>query len=569
VVDAPEINLADVLEFEPNRGAISLKGYRMVLFSACALGALRKELIETLGWDRARGLMKRFGHAAGLADGLALAERFPEATGTRHMGLGPALHALEGMARVVGIPEDSVIDLDRGFFHAEGYWENSFEAEQHLDVLGKSEEPVCWNLVGYATGHSSAAAGRPTTVMETECVAMGHERCRYTAGFADEMPDATRRESSDYEPEHLPRLLQDLLQTISQQKRTLRSRERKISRLESDLELGRARSKLIGASKAFNEALDLAALVAPHDTTVLILGESGTGKELLARTLHEQSPRSDAPFIAVNCSALPENLQEAELFGYAKGAFTGATRANPGVFEAASGGTLFLDEVGDLALTAQTKILRALQEGEIKRLGETRTRRVKVRVLTATNRDLERMVREKTFREDLYYRVGVVSVALPPLRARGNDVVLLADHFLRKYANRFGKNLSGMSSEVTRKLLEYVWPGNVRELENVVQRAVIISKSDRIEVDDLPEQVASGLLTAPADQPQLRASSALSTAGAALLEIDDESERIRRALELTGGNRRRAATLLGIGRTTLWRRMKEFDIDSIEDTADS
>ncbi len=569
MVDAPEINLADVLEFEPNRGAISLKGYRMVLFSACALGALRKELIETLGWDRARGLMKRFGHAAGLADGLALAERFPEATGTRHMGLGPALHALEGMARVVGIPEDSVIDLDRGFFHAEGYWENSFEAEQHLDVLGKSEEPVCWNLVGYATGHSSAAAGRPTTVMETECVAMGHERCRYTAGFADEMPDATRRESSDYEPEHLPRLLQDLLQTISQQKRTLRSRERKISRLESDLELGRARSKLIGASKAFNEALDLAALVAPHDTTVLILGESGTGKELLARTLHEQSPRSDAPFIAVNCSALPENLQEAELFGYAKGAFTGATRANPGVFEAASGGTLFLDEVGDLALTAQTKILRALQEGEIKRLGETRTRRVKVRVLTATNRDLERMVREKTFREDLYYRVGVVSVALPPLRARGNDVVLLADHFLRKYANRFGKNLSGMSSEVTRKLLEYVWPGNVRELENVVQRAVIISKSDRIEVDDLPEQVASGLLTAPADQPQLRASSALSTAGAALLEIDDESERIRRALELTGGNRRRAATLLGIGRTTLWRRMKEFDIDSIEDTADS
>ena len=449
MVRANEINLPDLLRFQHDEGLIHLKDYRMVMLSACALGALRKELIDTLGWDQARGLMKRFGYAAGVADGLGLAQRFPAASSSQHMDLGPALHALEGIAKVVRIPERSQIDLENGIYHVEAYWESSFEAEQHLALLGPSKEPICWTLAGYAFGHSSTAAGRPTVVVETECRAMGFERCRFTATLADEMPDHVRREEADYAPQYLPGILEDLLGTLKKQKRTLRSREKTIEQLRSEVERIRPRGNFIGESTTLNKALDTAQAVAPYTTTALILGESGTGKELMARFIHDQSPRAGQAFSAVNCSALPENLQEAELFGYAKGAFTGASRANAGFFEAAHGGTLFLDEIGDLALTAQTKILRALQEGEIKRLGETRTRKVDTRIVAATHRDLAAMVREKTFREDLYYRLSVVTVALPPLRERANDALLLAEHFLALYAGRFQKDIQAFSRAAT------------------------------------------------------------------------------------------------------------------------
>ncbi len=557
-MQASEINLPDLLRFEPEQGLIQLKDYRMVLLSACALGALRKELVETLGWDRARGLMKRFGYAAGLADGLALAERFPETTQNRHMDFGPALHALEGIARVVRIPERSQIDLERGRFHIEAYWENSFEAEQHLDLLGHSKEPVCWTLVGYALGHSSAAAGRPTVVVETECRAMGHERCRFTAALADENPKLTRREEPDYAPLHLPAMLDDLRKALNQQKRKLRSKDKTIDRLRSEVERIRPRGRFIGESQALAAALDTAQAVAPYDTTALALGESGTGKELLARFIHDQSPRADREFVAVNCSALPENLQEAELFGYAKGAFTGAATAHTGVFESADGGTLLLDEIGDLALTAQTKILRALQEGEIRRLGETRSRKVDVRIVAATHRDLESMVHERTFREDLYYRLSVVAITLPPLRDRGNDSLLLAEHFLDVYSRRFAKQLEGMTREAACAISGYSWPGNVRELENAIQRAVILAGGRQVELEDLPDHVVLGK---PARRPhQPAAARGAAPIHSALQNITDEKVRIERALELAGGHRERAAALLGVSRTTLWRRAKALGV---------
>ena len=579
MVQADGIDLASLLRFEPREGRILLQGYRLVLLSACALGALRRELIETLGLEQARALLKRFGHAAGLADGLALAERFPEASRREHLDFGPALHGLEGVAHVVRIPERTDFDLDHGRCRFEGYWENSYEAEQHLELFGRSAEPVCWTLVGYATGHSSSAAGRRTVVHEVECRAMGQARCRFVGDFADNLPEVTAREEPDYQKRHLPALLEELLGTIRRQKRNLAARERQISGLREELEQQRGQRALIGESQVWKSVLETARTLAPVDVRVLILGPSGSGKELVARYLHEHSLRAHKPFVAINCSALPASLQEAELFGYAKGAFTGAGAANPGLFEAADGGTLFLDEIGDLAPSAQTSILRALQEGEIKRLGETRTRRVDVRVLAATHRDLRALAAEGRFREDLYYRLAVITLPVPPLASRGHDVLLLAEHFLKRFARQFAKPATRLARAAAERLLAHDWPGNVRELEHAIQRAVILSTRAEISVDDLPPELRPGPdpgskgssdpaapvrgRAGPAPGPRSPAAAAQAAASAAVgADAADarEAERIRQALSAAGGRRQAAARALGLSRTTLWRRMRALGL---------
>ncbi|MEM7307950.1 MAG: sigma-54-dependent Fis family transcriptional regulator [Planctomycetota bacterium] len=545
--------LADSLRFDPRAGEIRLKDYRMVLTSACALGALRRELIETLGVPGARGAMKRFGHAAGLADGVALAELFPDASRAEHHDLGPALHGLEGIAKVVPIPERTRVDPERGELHVEAFWEGSYEAEQHLELFGPSDEPVCWTLVGYATGHSSSAAGDRTVVVETQCRAMGAERCRFVLDYACNLPDEAAREEPDYERHHLPDVLQDLLDRVKRQSRSLRESRRTITRLESELSRHRPPNALIGDGPKFREVLATARTVAPVDATVLLLGESGTGKEGLARFLHEQSLRSAEPFVAVNCSSLPETLQEAELFGYAKGAFTGASAATPGLFEAAHRGTLLLDEVGDLSPSAQTKILRALEEREIKRLGETRTRRVDVRVVAATHRDLRGMVDRGEFRADLFYRLSVIEITVPALRERGHDALLLAEHFLRERAEALARPVRSLSRAAKATIAAYGWPGNVRELRNAMERAAILSVGDEVGPNDLPPEVAGGA-----------AAGAGSAEDAALRErlgqLRDEGARISAALEASAGSRVRAAELLGMSRTTLWRRMKQHGL---------
>jgi DNA-binding NtrC family response regulator len=563
MVRAREIELASLLQFEQEKGLIWLKGYRMVMMSATALGCLRKELIETVGWGQARALMKRFGHAAGLADALALAERFPTSSKNQHMRFGPALHGLEGVAHIVRDEEKSEIDLEHGRYHVEGFWENSYEAEQHLRLLGRSEVPVCWTLVGYATGHASAAAGDDMVVVETECKAMGHDRCRFVVGLSKEMPDAARRENPDYDQHYLPAILEDLLATIKKQKQTLRTKERAISRLQSELDGSRREGQVLGNSDAITKTLDMAKSVAPVDTTVLLLGESGTGKELLARMIHERSRRSKKPFVPVNCSALPENLQEAELFGFRKGAFTGAVDDSQGLFEAAGGGTLFLDEIGDLSLSAQTKILRALQEGEVKRLGETQVRKADVRVVGATHQDLEGMIRERTFREDLFYRLSVVTIKLPPLRDRNDDVLLLAKSFVQEYSRQFSKKIRGLSRASKCAIAAYQWPGNIRELQNAIQRGVILAQGDQIELEDLPEAVLAGARRAAPAVASTKPVRAQGGHKIALHEIGDEQERIQRALHLAEGNRERAASMLGMSRTTLWRRIRTHRISPV------
>lgn len=265
-----------------------------------------------------------------------------------------------------------------------------------------------------------------------------------------------------------------------------RELEHEIDELENALHARDRFGDILGTSPRMVEVYRLVEGVAATTSTVLILGESGTGKELVARAIHQRSMRRDKPFVVVNCGAIPSELVESELFGHVKGAFTGATSARQGLFEAADKGTLFLDEVGDLPLSAQVKLLRTLQEGEVKRVGSNEARTVDVRVIAATNVDLRQRVREGRFREDLYYRLDVISIVLPPLRERRQDIPLLANHFLRKYAARTGKRVSSIAPAALRAMETYSWPGNVRELENAIERAVVLARSDTITLEDLP-----------------------------------------------------------------------------------
>jgi len=326
--------------------------------------------------------------------------------------------------------------------------------------------------------------------------------------------------------------------------------------LKKQLEDIRAKGQMIGASPAFRRMLTLVEQIADSSATILIQGESGAGKELVARTIHERSGRRAGPFVAVNCAALPENLLESELFGYEKGAFTGAAGRKEGRFELANGGTLFLDEVADLSLVTQPKILRVLQEGEFERLGATRTIQVDVRIVSATNQDLAEMVKEKRFREDLYYRLNVITVRVPPLRERHEDVRVLAQHYLRVYAAKNGRKLEGFSNEALERLESYAWPGNVRELENLIERTVLLARKDRIDAEDLPEEVA-GVKRPPRD-------AILELIGTPLADI--EQRLLDETLRITGGNKTQAAKLLGIDVRTVARKLERREDDGGEGT---
>jgi two-component system response regulator HydG len=325
--------------------------------------------------------------------------------------------------------------------------------------------------------------------------------------------------------------------------------------LQQQLEDLRARGQAIGTSPVFRRMMTLIEQVADSEATVLILGESGTGKELAAREVHQRSPRRQGPFVAVNCAALPETLLESELFGYEKGAFTGATGRKEGRFELADGGTLFLDEVADLSPVTQPKILRVLQSGEFERLGGTRTMRVDVRLVAATNQDLARMVREKRFREDLFYRLNVITVHVPPLRERPEDIPLLAHHFLRVYAAKNNRRLEGFSAEAMNRLESYAWPGNVRELENVIERAVVLAKEGRVTEADLPEDLG-GVKPPPRD-------AILALLGVPLDEV--ERRLLDETLRVTGGNKTQAAKLLGIDVRTVARKLERLEGESAAD----
>ncbi len=334
-------------------------------------------------------------------------------------------------------------------------------------------------------------------------------------------------------------------------------------RLREEMEGRYSFSNIVAKSPEMLKIFDIIRKIADYKTTVLITGESGTGKELVARALHFNGVRRSGPFVAVNCGGIPENLLESELFGHARGAFTDAVRAKKGLFEEADGGTIFLDEIGDLPLPLQVKFLRVLQEEEIRRLGDTRSIQVDVRVIAATSKDLAREVKRGRFREDLFYRINVLTISLPPLRKRREDIPLLVDHFISRFNARLQTEIKGVDSEVMRIFMDYPWPGNVRELENVVERAMVLCEGDVIGVEELPQAMVRG--------------GAMAAVGAVLAQgMEDgeeeclsikkcskimERELIIKALRKTGGNKTQAAQILEISLPALLYKIKGYEID--------
>ena len=330
---------------------------------------------------------------------------------------------------------------------------------------------------------------------------------------------------------------------------------REVGRLRRQVKTEARHPALVVKSQSMIKAFELVEKVAPHPSTVLITGESGTGKEVIARLIHTASHRHDKPFVPVNCGAIPENLLESELFGHVRGAFTGAERDRVGLFEEAEGGTLFLDEIGELPVSLQVKLLRTLQEGEIRRVGESASRRVQVRIVAATARDLKKEVEAGEFRSDLYYRLDVVNIHLPPLRQRGEEIPLLIQHFLEKYNEILGTSVEKVEAAAMSPLLAYGWPGNVRELENVIERATVLTDTNKIGLDQLPDGVRNreGSGAVPDSLPQDELSVKKQTASL-------EKQLIRRALEITGGNRTRASALLDLSYRALLYKIRDYGL---------
>jgi two-component system response regulator HydG len=350
---------------------------------------------------------------------------------------------------------------------------------------------------------------------------------------------------------HKPFTPQELRLAI---RKALRNREIVLENLylRKELESKIGFDMVVGKSKRMQEIFDLVRRVAPTDSTVLLTGESGTGKELLARELHKLSHRRSAPFVVVDCGALVETLFESELFGHTKGSFTGAYETKHGRFEIADGGTIFFDEISNIGLNIQAKLLRAIQEKEIIRVGSTTPLKVDVRIIAATNENLEEKVREGKFREDLYYRLSVLPIYLPPLRERMQDIPYLVEHFLQKYNKKMKKKIKSISPQVEQTLMKYQWPGNIRELENTIERAIVLSQDDHIVIENL---MVFGLGAAPRVSVPPSTTETLKT----LEEI--EKEHIKQVLETLGGHRSRAADVLGVDRKTLWAKLKKYDLE--------
>jgi DNA-binding NtrC family response regulator len=458
------------VHFCAETGQIWLHEHRMLLVHAEAQASLRKDLIDTLGMDRAQGLLTRMGYSSGVRDAELARARAESLDDLDAFMTGPRLHTLEGIVRVVLVRLE--IDRAAGRFYGEFIWENSWEGQWHRHFYGTHSEPVCWTQIGYACGYTSAFMGRPILYKEVECVGMGNNNCRIIGKPIEEWPDADEHKHF-FSRESIAEQLFDLQTQVTQLRSTIGDKET----LPADM---------TGNSPGFRAAYELLRQAANTRITVLLLGETGVGKELFARALHEMGPRAARPFVAVNCAAIPHDLVESELFGVEKGAYTGALVSRPGRFERADGGTLFLDEIGDLPMPAQSKLLRVLQEGEVERLGDQKTRRINVRLVAATNSDLAQRVKEGRFRSDLYYRLNAWQIDIPPLRERKEDIGLLAKHFLEKHCAIHGKKLRGFTDKAKRALLSYAWPGNIRELQNMVERGVILAPSGtRVEVGHL------------------------------------------------------------------------------------
>ncbi|MHC4389916.1 MAG: sigma 54-interacting transcriptional regulator [Planctomycetota bacterium] len=536
-----DLHHKELLELDPDGGVIRFAGQRALLLDAVAMGILRRYLVDNFGVTATRAVLTQFGFAHGWRMAEAMQDEFQWANQDDWRRAGPRLHALGGLFRVQPGSEDPLAKKGATVLA-------SYEAEQHLLHFGRADSPVCWTICGLTSGYVSRTAGKEIYVLEDRCLGEGHAACHLVGRTREEWGDERAEELAFFDSGRLTACLDvsltGVMETLKAAEEKLHAHRRLLVRVEHEVvarPLG-----IVAKSPKMRHVVELAQRVAKVDATVLITGESGVGKERIARLVHDESPRAAGPFIAVNCGAITETLLESELFGHKRGAFTGATSDRPGLFEAANHGTLLLDEVGETSPGLQVKLLRVLQERQVRRVGENKSRSVDVRVLAATNRDLAHGVANDAFRQDLYYRVKVVELHVPPLRDRRDDILPLARVLLAEAAARMGRDVSGMTPRAADQLLRYEWPGNVRELENAMERAVALARGKRVDEDDLPEEVREAFPRPVVSVGTVRPLS------------DVEREYILAVLERNGGNQARTAKQLGIGLTTLYRRLKKY-----------
>jgi len=535
-----DLDVRELLELDPQAGAIRFAGARALVVDAVAIGVLRRHLVDTLGVRGARSILTRFGYALGWRTAEAMRDAVPWEDEREFRRAGGRVHTQLGYARVEPIlhPDD-----EPGAPFAEALWHDAFEATEQLAHHGLTDEPSCWMMTGFASGWASAAYGNDLDVIfvEDRCRARGDNVCHVIARTRAEWGTQIDEQLHYYRDQCLEAALAEVTAALKSTEQKLRRRRAEIKDAAGDEEF----AGIVVRSEAMKRVVELARRIAKVDATVLVSGESGAGKERIARLIHDESTRVGRPFLAVNCGALSETLLESELFGHARGAFTGAVNERPGLFEAAGGGTLFLDEIGEITPAMQVKLLRVLQEREVMRVGESRTRKVDVRVVAATNRDLMKEVEAGRFRKDLLYRLRVVELRVPALRERREDILPLARVLLAEAAKRMNRKVTGLSPAVADQLLRYDWPGNVRELVNALERAVALADKPRIEVQDLPEEVRMAL-------PAIIAASNVRSLDSV------EREYILAVLAANDGNQAKTAKQLEIGESTLYRKLKTY-----------
>ncbi|MFZ1377357.1 MAG: sigma-54-dependent Fis family transcriptional regulator [Geothrix sp.] len=540
---AEDLDHKELLELDPEGGVIRFAGQRAIILDAVAMGLLRKYLVENFGFTAARTVLTQFGFAHGWRMAEALHAEYKWRNDEEWRRAGSHLPSLGGL---FGIEAGSRDPLSK-----EGMMlVASYEAEQHLLHFGRADAPMCWTISGLISGYLSRTVGQEIFVLEDRCLGKGDAGCHLFGRTREEWGDARAGELRFFDKTRLADCLDVSIHRVTE---TLKAAERKLKEHKRALVLvlpeGEAPALgIIAKSPGMKRLVDLACRVAKVDSTVLITGESGSGKERIARLVHEESTRAAGPFIAVNCGAITETLLESELFGHARGAFTGATHDRPGLFESANGGTLLLDEIGEVSPGMQVKLLRAIQEREIRRVGENKSRKVDVRILAATNRNLAADVTAGTFRQDLYYRLKVVELPVPALRERREDILPLARVLLAASALQMKRKITGLTPGTTDQLIRYSWPGNVRELENAMERAVALAPGTRVELEDLPEEVR-----------QARPLPAVSDGTVRPLDAV-EKDYILQALALNSGNQTRTAEQLQIGSATLYRKLKSYGL---------
>lgn len=573
-------DLAEQLHFNLEEGLIWLGEKRVILMHAEAFGSLRHELIESFGENKARGMLTRAGYLSGTRDAeLAIRVR-QQGSQLDILAAGAQIRSLCGLIQVE--PVRIEVDPNKGYLYGEFTWTRSIESDQHLAFCGQGHDPACWMETGYSSGFLTRLMGKRILVREVECIARGDARCRAVARPVEDWPDAADdlqyfrpQSSAKQKPKPATRSEPSGL-TLHKAPFGLLFEENGVTELD----------RPVGSSASYHAVLHKILRVATTNATVLLLGESGVGKTMFAHEVHANSKRSEAAFVEVNCAAIPDTLVESELFGVQRGAFTGATETRPGRFEIADGGTIFLDEIGTLSMTAQGKLLRVLQSGELERLGSTKTLKIDVRVIAATNEDLAEAVRQGRFRSDLYYRLNVFPVTIAPLRERKDDLPLLLERFVKSLSQQHDRKLSGITPRALQRVLDYAWPGNIREFENVIERAVILADDgDAIDlrhlsgIEEAQDNIPHGTVSwdnAPSigiRLPEPSGPSNDSSAGKpvsldqmalkllqqqplSLNEVEDAF--VRAAMVLAETNITRAASLLGLSRAQMDYRLKKL-----------